>query len=69
MWQTRGDEKLMKRVHGQREVREWVAGGRGSREAGEVWRNGGGHGMREQAGEGVLSEKVVRSCAHAARAK
>ena len=26
-------------------------------------------GIREQAGESVLSEKVVGSCAHAARAK
>ena len=34
MWQTRSDEKLMRRVHGQREVREWVADGRGSEDAG-----------------------------------
>ena len=34
MWQTRGDEKLMRRVHGQRQVREWVADGRGSEDAG-----------------------------------
>ena len=35
MWQTRGDEKLMRRVHGQRQVREWVADGRGCEDAGD----------------------------------
>ena len=36
MWQTRGDEKLMmRRVLGQRQVREWVADGRGSEDAGD----------------------------------
>ena len=28
MWQTRGDEMLVRRVHGQRKVREWAADGR-----------------------------------------
>ena len=35
MWQTRGNEKLIRRVHGQREVREWVADWRGSEDAGD----------------------------------
>ena len=35
MWQTTADEKLMRRVHRQREVRGWSSNRRGSEDAGD----------------------------------